>query len=108
MWRVNLPWRVTSIPNPRLTPRIVFPSWRRPDFLVWFCALSAEFPLASHVKNQRARLVMPSAGTTLNEKWGTFHMGDFWTGGHVDDLLSYYDVANPRWRPSAETFLGGE
>ena len=28
MWRVNLPWGVKRIPNPRLTPRIVFPSWQ--------------------------------------------------------------------------------
>ena len=30
MWRVNLPRGVKSIPNPRLTPRILFPSWHRP------------------------------------------------------------------------------
>ena len=30
MWRANLRWGVKSIPNPRLTPRIRFPSWHRP------------------------------------------------------------------------------
>ena len=27
MWRVDLPWGVKSVPNPRLTPRILFLSW---------------------------------------------------------------------------------
>ena len=30
MWRVNLPWCVKRISNPRLTPRIVVPSSHRP------------------------------------------------------------------------------
>ena len=82
--------------------------FRKADFLVWFCALQQRFPLSQAArKNQTARIVVPSAGTTLSQQWGAFHMGDFWTAGHLRDLLAYYDIANPAWDPSSSSSMGG-
>lgn len=47
--------------------------------------------------DQKERIIVGNAGTTLEEKWGTYHISDFWMFGHVNDLLGYFDIYNPFW-----------
>lgn len=37
------------------------------------------------------RLVVGSAGTTLEECWGRFHVGDWWMFGAIEHFLIWYD-----------------
>tara|TARA_Y100000593_G_C4299938_1_gene332796 strand:- start:294 stop:1103 length:810 start_codon:yes stop_codon:yes gene_type:complete len=59
-----------------------------------------KYPIAN--TNQKSRIVIPNSGTTLEEKWGTHHISDFWSYGHVDDLIRYFDINNPYWDRNKE------
>lgn len=57
---------------------------------------------AINAVNQNERIIVPNGGTTLNQKWGSYHVSDHWLYGRTSDLIDYFDIQNHAWNPQKE------
>jgi hypothetical protein len=73
--------------------------FKSPQTLAHFAEMFDRFPLDSSFHGpQRHRLIVGDAGTTVNLRWGKFHVSDFWLCGETATLLSYFDTENDLWK----------
>ena len=100
MWHVNCPRGVKIIPNPRLTPRILFPSWHRtiaawPDRDSWPVEGGQPLPLLG-AKGRHHNLTLAGGGTIngRGERW--WGAGSYAQGNRRPSLVSLGGVTGLR------------
>ena len=68
MWRVNLPRGVKSIPNPRLTPRILVPYWQCTYGVVVHNCLPLHIAMFTLARPEVVALLCDYSPTTLTTR----------------------------------------
>ena len=72
--------------------------FKKTDFLHIISDYVLRYPIKA--PNQKYRIIVGDAGTSLEEMWGKFHVSDFWLFGNIEDLLKYFDINNGIWKAS--------
>jgi len=51
------------------------------------------------------RIIVGNVGTTAEDKWGKFHISDFFQFGHFQDILNYWNLHNPFFKINEQKSL---